>query len=96
MKKIGKILLWILGILAWYMFFISMWAGDTNNGTNAHQLILIITGICLALYIWKSKSSSTLEKENLELKAEIQKLRQELAEQAARYAMEKTESREGR
>ena len=69
---------------------------DTNNGTNAHQLILIITGICLALYIWKSKSSSTLEKENLELKAEVQKLRQELAEQAARYAMEKTESREGR
>ena len=96
MKKIGKILLWILGILTWYMFFISMWAGDTNNGTNAHQLILIITGILLALYIWKSKSSSTLEKENLELKAEVQKLRQELAEQAAQYAMEKTESREGR
>ena len=48
MKKTGKILLWILGILTWYMFFISMWAGDTNNGTNAHQLILIITGILLA------------------------------------------------
>lgn len=96
MKKIGKILLWILGILAWYMFFISMWAGDTNNGTNAHQLILIITGICLAIYLWKNSGKKALEKENQELKAENQKLRQELAAQAARHAMEKTESREGR
>lgn len=82
MKKIGKILLWILGIFAWYMFYISSWAGDTNNGTNAHQLILIITGICLALHIWRSKSSrkATLEKENQELKEEIKALKKKLEE----------------
>ena len=97
MKKTGKILLWILGILTWYMFFISMWAGDTNNGTNAHQLILIITGILLTIYLLRGKTSgaSALEKENQALKAEAQKLRKELeAQQAVAAAIEKSEKRE--
>ena len=44
--------------------------------------MLIITGICLALYIWKSKSSEKqmLEKENQELKEEIKALKKKLEE----------------
>lgn len=73
-----------------------MWAGDTNNGTNAHSIILIITGVCLALYIFRKTGSGAkgLEKENQELKAENQKLRQELQEQVVRRAMDHAESRE--
>ena len=96
MKKLGKILLWIIGIFAWFMFFITMWAADTNKGTYTHPIILIITGICLIIYIWKKTGSGAkeLEEENRELKEEVQKLRQQLQDQAVRRAMEKAESRE--
>ena len=96
MKKIGKIILWILGILVWYMFYVSSWAGDTNNRTNAHQLILIITGILLAIYLLRGKTSeaNALEKENQALKADIQKLRKELeAQQTVAAAIEKSEKK---
>ena len=96
MKKAGKFILWILGIVAWLFILTMFWVIDTPTGNNSHQIILIITGICLAIYLWKNSGKKALEKENQELKAENQKLRQELAAQAARHAMEKTESREGR
>ena len=73
-----------------------MWMGDINNGTNAHSLILIITGTCLAIYIFRKTGSSNkdLEKENQELKAENQRLRQELEQaQAVRRAMDKAEKK---
>ena len=99
MKTIGKILLWILGIIAWFFLLIIFQMADMTHGTPSHLILLIITGILLAIYLWRGKSpgTSTLEKEIQELKAENQRLRQELeVEQAARHAMEKTENREGR
>lgn len=96
MGKAWKYILWILGIAIWFFFITPFWAADMTHGTNTHQIIIIVTGICLAIYIWKKTGSETkeLEKENQELKAEVQKLRQELAEQAVRHAIDKTESRE--
>ena len=91
-----KYILWTLGIIAWLFIWGMFYTVDLATGNNTHKLILIITGICLAIYLWKNSGKKALEKENQELKAENQKLRQELAAQAARHAMEKTESREGR
>ena len=96
MKKIGKILLWILGILAWFMFFTSMWEGDINNGTHTHPIILIITGVCLALYIFRKTGTGAkeLEKENQKLRAENQQLRQELNQaQVVQRVIDKTEQK---
>ena len=96
MKKLGKILLWILGIIAWLTFLTTFIALEIEHTIHALYIYLIITGICLAIYIWKKTGSGTkeLEKENQELRAENQKLRQELAEQAVRHAMDKAENRE--
>ena len=96
MNKIRKYILWFGGIIAWLFILLFFLYIDTPTGNNTHQIILIITGILLAIYIWKKAGSGTkeLEKENQELKAENQKLRQELAEQAVRHAMDKAESRE--
>ena len=97
MKKAGKFILWILGIALWLfilMFFLYI---DTFRESNTHQLILIITGILLAIYLLRGKTSgaSALEKENQALKAEVQKLRKELeAQQAVTAAIEKSEKRE--
>lgn len=97
MKKAGKFILWILGIALWLfilMFFLYI---DTFRESNTHQLILIITGILLTIYLLRGKTSgaSALEKENQALKAEVQKLRKELeARQAVAAAIEKSEKRE--
>ena len=97
MKKAGKFILWILGIALWLfilMFFLYI---DTFRESNTHQLILIITGILLTIYLLRGKTSgaSALEKENQALKAEAQKLRKELeAQQAVTAAIEKSEKRE--
>ena len=96
MKKAGKYIFWTIGIALWFFFLILFRAMDTEYKSHTHEIILIITGILLAIYIWKKAGSGPkeLEKENQELKAENQKLRQELAEQAVRHAMDKAESRE--
>lgn len=96
MKLIGKVILWALGIFAWFMFFLITWMGDINNGTYSHLIILIITGSCLAIYIFRKTGSRAkeLEKENQELKAEVEKLRAELQDQAVRRAMDKAERQE--
>lgn len=99
MKAVGKIFLWVLGIFVWLLFFLMTWMGDTNNGTSVHPIILIITGVCLALYIYRKTGSRAkeLEQENQKLKAEVEQLRAELQEQAVRHAMDKVENRgEGR
>lgn len=96
MKKTGKYILWILGTIAWLFLLMFFSVIDTPTGNHTHQLILILTGICLALYIFRKTGSGAkeLEKENQELRAEIEKLRQELQEQAVRRAMDKAEDRE--
>lgn len=96
MKKVGKVLLWILGIFAWITFLTTFIALEIEHKVHALYIYLIITGILLIIYIWKRMSSGTkeLEKENQELKTEIQKLRQQLQDQAVRHAMDKAESRE--
>ena len=97
MKTIGKILLWILGIIAWFFFLMMFWMADLTPGTTPHLLILTFTAILLAIYLLRGKTSgaSALEKENQALKAEVQKLRKELeARQAVAAAIEKSEQRE--
>ena len=96
MKKIGKVLLWILGIIAWFFFLLLFRDMDSEYQSHTHEIILIITGICLIIYIFRKTGSGTkeLERENQELKAENQKLRQELEQaQAVQRAMDKAEKR---
>ena len=97
MKKIGKYILRILGIIAWLFVMLFCWYIDTPTGGHTHQLIIIFTGICLAIYIFRKTGPSTKgnEKENQELKAENQKLREELERaQAGQRAMERAEKRD--
>lgn len=96
MKTFWKTLLWLLGIIAWFFLLMMFWMADLTHGTSSHLLVLVISSILLAIYIWKKTGSGTkeLEKENQELKAEVEKLRAELADQAVRQAMEKAEKRE--
>ena len=77
-----KYILGIIGFIVWLFLLITFIMADITHGNNTHQLMLIITGICLALYIWKSKSSEKqmLEKENQELKEEIKALKKKLEE----------------
>ena len=97
MKKVGKYLIWILGIALWLFVLMFFFVIDTPTKNNTHQLILIITGICLAIYLWKNSGKNKLEKENQELKSELQKLRQELeAQKVVSNVIAKTENREER
>ena len=94
MKKIRKILLWILGIVAWLTFLTTFIALEIEHKIHALCVYLIITGICLAIFIFKKTGSKEkeLEKGNQELKAENQKLRQQLQDQAVQHAMDTAES----
>lgn len=82
MKQIVKYIFGLLGFIVWLFLLITFTMADITHGNNTHQIILIITGICLALYIWKNKSNrkNALEKENQELKAEIKNLKKKLEE----------------
>ena len=95
MKKAGKYILWIIGTILWFFFLILFRAMDTEYQSHTHQIILIITGILLTIYIWKRMSSETdtLRKENQQLKAENQKLRQELAGQVVQRVINKSEQK---
>ena len=97
MKKAGKYILWILGIIAWLFVLSMFWVSDVYTNANTHQLILVITGVCLALYIFRKTRPSTKdnEKENQKLRAENQKLREELERaEAVRRAMDQAEKRD--
>lgn len=96
MKKTGKYILGIAGILLWFFFLILFRAMDTEYKSHTHEIILIITGILLGIYIFRKTENNAkeLEKENQELKAENQRLRQQLQDQAVRRAMDKAERRE--
>ena len=98
MKKIGKYILWLLGIAAWCFFLEPFWIADMTHGSHTHQLIIIFTGICLIIYIFRKTDSGAkeLKKENKELKEEVQKLRQELQNKAVRQAIEKADERESK
>ena len=96
MKKVGKLILWILGIIAWLTFLTTFIALEIEHSIHTLYIYLIITGICLIIYIFRKTGSGTkeLEKENQELKAENQKLRQELEQaQAVQRAMDRAEKR---
>lgn len=94
MKKAGKCILWILGIAIWLFLLLFFWSVDVSTGNNTHKIILIITGICLALYIFRKTSSGTkdLEKENQELKAEVKKLHQQLNKQLIEEVIQSSDS----
>ncbi len=74
MKKVGKYILWILGSLAWLFITMIFWYCDIGLGTNTHQIVIIVSGICLALYIVKSGKRKALEAEIVELKKRIEEL----------------------
>lgn len=95
MKKFGKYLLWILGIFTWLNVLFIFWEADTTNGTSVHKYILIITGICLAIYIWRKTGSGTeaLEQRVRELEAENQKLRQQMDQEFVQSIIDKTENK---
>lgn len=92
MKKV----IWIVGIITWIFFLLLFHDLDAINKNHTHEIILIITGVCLAIYIYRKTGSRAkeVEKENQELKAEVEKLRAELQDQAVRRAMDKAERRE--
>jgi len=99
MRKAGKYIFWITGIIVWLFLLMMFWMADMTHKTFSHLLLLIITGVCLALYIFRKTGSGAkeLEQENQKLKAEVEQLRAELQEQAVRHAMDKVENRgEGR
>lgn len=93
MKKV----IWIVGIITWIFFLLLFHDLDAINKNHTHEIILIITGICLAIYIYRKTGSNAkeLEKENQALKSEIEKLRLELQEQAVRQAINKSEKKKG-
>ena len=92
MKKV----IWIVGIITWIFFLLLFHDLDAINKNHTHEIILIITGVCLAIYIYRKTGSRAkeVEKENQELKAEVEKLRAELQDQAVRRAMDKAERQE--
>jgi len=99
MKKAGKYIIWIAGIIVWLFTLTMFWVIDTPTGNNTHQIILIITGVCLAIYIFRKTGSGAkeLEKENQKLRAENEKLQAELDQQLVQRVMDKVENRgEGR
>lgn len=74
MKKLLNFLLWVLGIFAWFMMILIFWMGDLNNGGIAHLFILVITGVCLAIYLFRNNKIKQLESENAELKKKLQEV----------------------
>ena len=99
MKKAGKYIFWITGIIVWLFLLMMFWMADMTHKTFSHLLLLIITGVCLTLYIYRKTDSRTkeLEQENQRLRAENEQLRAELQEQAVQQVINKVENRgEGR
>ena len=79
------------------MAWATLMESEIAKGPLSQQIILIVTGICLAIYIFRKTGTGTkdLEKENQELKAENQKLREELERaQAVQRAMDRAEKRD--
>lgn len=74
MKKFINFLLWILGIFAWFFMLVTFWAGDITHGRNTHLFILVITGICFAIYLLRNNKIKQLESENAELKKKLQEV----------------------
>ena len=92
MKTIGKYVLWFLGIFTWIIFFMLFLIGDSNNGTSVHTYILIITGICLALYIWRKTDSGAkkLEQKVQELEKENRQLREQAGQKFVQDIIDRT------
>ena len=96
--QVCKTIISIVLIIVWgYIFCFLVLIGPPIWGV----LLLILTTICLITYFCTSnkyrnlnKRIEDIEKETQQLKAEIQKIREELAEETVRRAMEKAESRE--
>ena len=59
MKRIGKALLWILGIFIWLTFLETFVALEIEHKIHALYIYLIISGILLAIYIWRKTGSET-------------------------------------
>jgi len=74
MKKFVNVLLWIIGIFAWFMLLLLFWMGDMTHGRNTHLFILVITGICFAIYLLRNNKIKQLESENAELKKKLQEV----------------------
>lgn len=96
MKTLRKYILWILGIIFWFIFFMTIWETEIITGANVHKYILVITGICLAIYIWKSKEPgiAKLKEENQQLKVENEQLRQQVNQQFIQDILDKTENKQ--
>ena len=74
MKKFLNFLLWVLGIIAWFFMLITFWAGDITHGRNTHLFILVITGVCFAIYLFRNNKIKQLKSENAELKKKLQEI----------------------
>ena len=74
MKKLIHFLLWILGIFAWFFMLITFWAGDITHGRNTHLFILVISGICFAIYLLRNNKIKQLEEENADLKKKLHEI----------------------
>lgn len=91
--QICKTIICIAIIITWaYIFGLLAIIGPPIWGV----LLLIATTICLITYFSNSKKYKNLNRRMKELEEENKKLRQELAEQAVRHAMDKAEGREKR
>ena len=74
MKKLIHFLLWILGIFAWFFMFVIFWMGDITHSRHTHLFILVITGICFAIYLLRNNKIKQLEEENADLKKKLHEI----------------------